>query len=144
MTLTLSAELRLNHCGNNGAVTVEHINSFELGQDGRYRTNVWEYRAASQTDLQLHPTVKPALMIADAMRDFSGRGDIVLDLFGGSGSTLIAAEKTGRRGYLCEIDPAYCDIILARWEALSKDEAVCLGSLEAVDQTDVETGDDDA
>lgn len=108
----------------------EHINSFELGQHGRYRTNVWEYRAAGQADLKLHPTVKPVKMIADAIRDVSGRGDIVLDLFGGSGSTLIAAEKTGRRGYLCEIDPAYCDIILARWETISKDEAVCLGVLE--------------
>jgi len=118
----------------------EHINSFELGQHGRYRTNVWEYKAASQTDLQLHPTVKPVLMIADAMRDVSGRGDVVLDLFGGSGSTLIAAEKTGRTGYLCEIDPAYCDIILARWEALAKDEAVCLGSLETAVEVSPETG----
>lgn len=122
----------------------EHINSFELGQHGRYRTNVWEYKAASQTDLQLHPTVKPVLMIADAMRDVSGRGDVVLDLFGGSGSTLIAAEKTGRRGYLCEIDPAYCDIILARWEALSKDEAVCLGSLETAVEVGPETGGENA
>lgn len=116
----------------------EHINSFELGQHGRYRTNVWEYRAASQTDLQLHPTVKPVRMIADAIRDVSGRGDIVLDLFGGSGSTLIAAEKTGRRGYLCEIDPAYCDIILARWEVFSRDEAVCLGIPEHAQSKEIE------
>ena len=63
-------------------------------------------------------------MIADAIKDVSGRGDIVLDLFGGSGSTLIAAHKTGRRGYLCELDPIYCDRIIARWEAFSHDEAV--------------------
>jgi len=74
-------------------------------------------------ELTLHPTVKPVQMIADAIRDVSGRGDIVLDSFGGSGSTLIAAEKTGRRAYLCELDPIYCDRTLARWEAYAKDEA---------------------
>ncbi|AXI41776.1 DNA methyltransferase [Sulfitobacter sp. SK011] len=109
--------------------TASHINNFELGQHGRYRTNVWEYRgvnsrhAGRMEELALHPTVKPVQMIADAIRDVSARGDIVLDIFGGSGSTLIAAEKTGRRGYLCEIDPIYCDRILARWEAYAKDEA---------------------
>ena len=73
--------------------------------------------------LSLHPTVKPVQMIADAIKDVSGRGGIVLDLFGGSGSTLIAAHKTGRRGYLCELDPIYCDRIIRRWEAYAKDEA---------------------
>jgi DNA modification methylase len=77
-------------------------------------------------ELALHPTVKPVQMIADAIKDVSGRNDIVLDLFGGSGSTLIAAEKTGRRGFLCEYDPVYCDRILARWQAYAKDEAVQL------------------
>ncbi len=109
--------------------TAPHVNTFELGQHGRYRTNVWNYRgvntmrAGRMEELALHPTVKPVQMIADAIRDVSGRGDIVLDTFGGSGSTLIAAEKTGRRGYLCELDTLYCDTILARWEAFSKDEA---------------------
>jgi DNA modification methylase len=109
--------------------TEPHVNTFELGQHGRYRTNVWEYRGANSRhagrmeELALHPTVKPVQMIADAIRDVSGRGEIVLDLFGGSGSTLIAAQKTGRRGYLCELDPVYCDRILARWEAYAKDEA---------------------
>lgn len=74
----------------------------------------------------MHPTVKPVQMIADAIRDVSGRGEIVLDVFGGSGSTLIAAEKTGRCGYLCELDPIYCDRMLARWEAFARDEAVQL------------------
>ncbi|MFO1173636.1 MAG: DNA methyltransferase [Paracoccaceae bacterium] len=106
--------------------TAPHLNSFELGQHGRYRTNVWEYPGASQADLVLHPTVKPVRMIADAIRDVSGRGEIVLDLFGGSGSTLIAAEKTGRRACLAEIDPAYGDLILARWEAFARDEAQLL------------------
>jgi DNA modification methylase len=106
-----------------------HINTFELGQNGRYRTNVWQYRGVNtlrsdrMEELALHPTVKPVQMIADAIRDVSGRGDIVLDIFGGSGSTLIAAEKTGRRGYLCELDPEYCDRILARWQAFAKDDA---------------------
>ena len=106
-----------------------HINSFELGQHGRYRTNVWEYkgvnsrRSGRMEELSLHPTVKPVQMISDAMKDVSGRGDIVLDIFGGSGSTLIAAHKTGRRGYLLELDPLYCDVILHHWEIYAKDEA---------------------
>ena len=112
--------------------TAPHCNTFELGQHGRYRTNVWEYRgvntrrAGRMADLALHPTVKPVHLIADALRDVSGRGEIVLDGFGGSGSTLIAAEKTGRRARLCEIDPIYCDRILARWEAYAQDDAARL------------------
>ena len=70
-----------------------------------------------------HPTVKPLAMIADAIKDVSQRNGIVLDLFGGSGSTLIAAHKTGRRAYLCEIDPIYCDRIIRRWEEFANDEA---------------------
>jgi DNA modification methylase len=106
-----------------------HINSFELGQHGRYRTNVWSYRgvntlrAGRMEELALHPTVKPVQMIADAIKDVSQRGGLVLDLFGGSGLTLIAAHKTGRRAYLCELDPLYCDRILRRWEAYANDEA---------------------
>lgn len=109
--------------------TAPHVNAFELGQHGRYRTNVWEYRgvntlrAGRMEELAMHPTVKPVRMIADAIRDVSGRGEIVLDLFGGSGSTLIAAEKTGRRAFLCELDPVYCDRILRRWEAFAHDDA---------------------
>ncbi len=106
-----------------------HINSFELGQHGRYRTNVWEYRgvntlkAGRMDELALHPTVKPVQLIADEIKDVSQRNGIVLDLFGGSGSTLIAAHKTGRRGYLCELDPVYCDRIIRRWEEYAKDDA---------------------
>lgn len=109
--------------------TAPHVNSFELGQHGRYRTNVWEYkgintmRAGRMDELAMHPTVKPVQMIADAIKDVSGRREIVLDLFGGSGSTLIAAEKTGRRARIAELDPIYCDRILARWEAWAKDDA---------------------
>jgi DNA modification methylase len=107
-----------------------HINTFELGQHGRYRTNVWEYRGANarksgrMDELALHPTVKPVQMIADAIKDVSSRGGIVLDVFGGSGSTLIAAHKTGRRGYLAELDPIYVDRIISRWETYAHDDAV--------------------
>ena len=107
-----------------------HINTFELGQHGRYRTNVWQYRgvntlkAGRMDELALHPTVKPVAMIADAIKDVSSRKGIVLDLFGGSGSTLIAAHKTGRRAYICELDPVYCDRIVQRWQVYAKDDAV--------------------
>jgi DNA modification methylase len=90
---------------------------------------VWEYRGVNTLkssraeELALHPTVKPAAMIADAIKDVSKRGGIVLDLFGGSGSTLIAAHKTGRRARVCELDPVYCDRILSRWETFAKDDA---------------------
>jgi hypothetical protein len=109
--------------------TAPHINSFELGQHGRYRTNVWQYRgmnsmaAGRMEELALHPTIKPVAMIADAIKDVSERGGIVLDLFGGSGSTLIAAHKTGRRAYLAELDPVYCDRIIRRYEIFAKDVA---------------------
>lgn len=112
--------------------TAPHINSFELGQHGRYRTNVWQYKgvntlkAGRMEELALHPTVKPVAMIADAIKDVSRRNGIVLDLFGGSGSTLIAAHKTGRRARLVELDPVYCDRIIARWEAYARDDAIQL------------------
>lgn len=99
-----------------------HTNSFGLGETGRYRTNVWDYAgissisAARSEELAMHPTVKPVALIADAIRDCSRRGEVVLDCFGGSGSTLIAAEKTGRAARLIEYDPLYCDTIIRRWE----------------------------
>ena len=120
--------------------TAAHINSFELGQHGRYRTNVWNYKGMNsfgsnrEQDLALHPTVKPVAMIADAIKDVSKRGDIVLDLFGGSGSTLIAAHKTGRRAYLCELDPVYCDRIIKRWQVYAKDDAVLLRNRMSFDE----------
>lgn len=102
--------------------TAEHTNTFGLGQHGRYRTNVWDHGgissigAARGDELAMHPTVKPVALIADAIRDCSKRGEIVLDVFGGSGSTLIAAEKTGRCARLIEYDALYCDTIVRRWE----------------------------
>lgn len=74
----------------------------------------------------MHPTVKPVAMIADAIMDVSHRGAIVLDSFGGSGSTLIAAHETGRSARLVELDPAYCDVIIERWQKLTKQPAVHL------------------
>ena len=107
------------------AGTAEHTNSFGLGETGRYRTNIWDYAGISSTGaerdeaLAMHPTVKPVALVADAIRDCSRRGDIVLDAFGGSGSTLIAAETCGRAARLIEFDPAYCDTIIARWQAFT-------------------------
>lgn len=104
--------------------TAAHTNSFGLGDTGRYRTNVWDYPGISSLgsdrarELEMHPTVKPVALVADAIRDCSRRAEIVLDTFGGSGSTLIAAETTGRRARLIEIDPIYCDTIIARWQRL--------------------------
>ena len=111
-----------------------HTNSFGLGETGRYRTNVWDYAGISSIsasrgdDLAMHPTVKPVAMIADAIKDCSRRGEIILDCFGGSGSTLIAAEKTGRRSRLIEYDPLYCDTTIRRWEQYTGKQAVLTDS----------------
>jgi DNA modification methylase len=102
-----------------------HTNTFGLGETGRYRTNVWDYagvnalRLGRTEELAMHPTVKPVALVADAIRDCSRRGEIVLDPFGGSGTTLIAAEKTGRRACLVEFDLAYCDQIVRRFEQVT-------------------------
>lgn len=99
--------------------TKAHINNVELGKNGRYRTNVWDYAGVNTfqntKDLEMHPTVKPVAMIKDAIMDCTKRGNIVLDVFGGSGSTLIAAEDCKRKAYLMEIDPGYVDVILQRY-----------------------------
>jgi DNA modification methylase len=109
----------------------EHINNVELGRHGRNRTNVWEYRGINSFGrdrdelLKSHPTVKPVALVADAIKDCSKRGDLVLDPFGGSGTTLIAAEKTKRRAALIELDPHYVDTIVRRWQAFTGKEAIC-------------------
>lgn len=109
--------------------TKPHTNNIQLGTYGRYRTNVWNYTGVNsfgknQKDLEMHPTVKPVAMIADAIKDCSKRGDIVLDPFGGSGSTLIAAEKTGRFARLIELEPKYCDVTIKRWQDLTGLDAI--------------------
>jgi DNA modification methylase len=110
--------------------TAPHVNTFELGQYGRTRSNVWPYagmnsfRAGRLDELKMHPTVKPVALVADAMRDCSRRSDIVLDAFAGSGTTIIAAEQTGRRGFCMELDPLYADVCIRRWQAYTKRDAV--------------------
>ena len=100
----------------------EHINNFGLGETGRPRNNVWDYPgvtsfgASRDEALAIHPTVKPVALVADAIKDCSKRGGLVLDPFGGSGSTLIAAQTCGRSSRLIEYDPLYCDTIIRRYE----------------------------
>ena len=107
-----------------------HVNNVELGRHGRWRSNVWTYPGASsigsdaQQGLRLHPTVKPVAMIEDALLDLTRRGDIVLDPFLGSGSTVIAAEKSDRACYGVEVDPLYVDVVLRRFEAVAGSKAV--------------------
>jgi DNA modification methylase len=100
-----------------------------LGKHGRYRTNVWCYAGVNgfgkdRSDLHLHPTVKPVAMVEDAIRDCSHRKGIVLDPFGGSGTTLVAAERTGRCGFAVELDPLYCDVSLRRLRSVCGLQAV--------------------
>lgn len=117
-----------------------HTNTFGLGETGRYRTNVWDHAGISSIgasraeELAMHPTVKPVALIADAIRDCSRRGEIVLDGFGGSGSTLIAAEKTGRASRLIEYDPTYCDTIIRRWESYTGKKAGLAASGQSFDE----------
>jgi DNA modification methylase len=107
-----------------------HQNNVELGRHGRYRTNVWRYAGANSfgadrdESLAMHPTVKPVQMLADAILDVTRRGEIVLDGFLGSGSTLMACEQTGRICRGVEIDPAYIQVIIKRWEKATGKTAI--------------------
>jgi DNA modification methylase len=108
-----------------------HRNNVELGKHGRHRSNVWRYpgvnsfgrRGEEGNLLALHPTVKPVALVADALLDCSARGELVLDPFLGSGTTLMAAERVGRRCAGIEMDPLYVDTIIRRWQALTGDTA---------------------
>ena len=106
------------------------INTFGLGGDGRHRSNVWSYPGINSMksdrldELAMHPTVKPVAMVMDAIKDCSLRGGIILDAFGGSGTTLIAAHRTKRVARLIELDPLYVDVIIRRWETLSGLKAI--------------------
>jgi len=123
-----------------------HLNTFGLGDTGRYRTNVWEYPGvnsfgrARMDELAIHPTVKPVALVADAIRDCTKRGGIVLDPFGGSGTTLVAAQNTGRTARLIECDPGYCDAIVRRFEALTGKEAKLAGIGEAFEHVEQSRG----
>ena len=109
------------------------INNVELGAKGRYRTNVWNYPGLNSLhpgragQLAMHPTVKPVALVADAILDCSRRGGLVLDPFAGSGTTIMAAERTGRRGCGIEIDPAYADVAVRRWQERTRRTAVLAG-----------------
>jgi hypothetical protein len=100
-----------------------HVNRVQLGKHGRNRSNVWRYAglngggAERSALLAMHPTVKPVAMVADALLDCTEPGEWVVDPFGGSGTTLLAAERIKRRAALIELDPLYCDVILRRWIA---------------------------
>jgi DNA modification methylase len=117
-----------------------HVNNFGLGGRGRYRTNLWQYpspHSGSQCDselLQQHPTVKPVVLVDDAIKDCSRRGGIILDPFGGSGTTLIAAERTGRCARLTELDPLYTDLIVRRWQQTTGGKAVLTDTNQSFDE----------
>jgi DNA modification methylase len=117
-----------------GRRDARRINNVQLGRYGRNRTNVWQYPGANSfarrgrtRGLDLHPTVKPIAMVADAILDVTNRGDIVLDAFAGSGTTILAAERTTRRGYAIELDPGHVDTAIARWQRKTKQTAVHSG-----------------
>jgi DNA modification methylase len=130
------------------AGTAPHINTFGLGEGGRQRSNVWDYAGASalssagQKDLAMHPTVKPVALIVDALKDCSARSDIVLDNFGGSGSTLIAAQKCGRRARLIEYEAVHCDTTIRRWQNYTGKVAMHANgsSFEEIEEEEVNSG----
>lgn len=109
-----------------------HINNIQLGRLGRYRSNIWQYPGGSsfsrsrKQDLKDHPTVKPLKMVADAMLDASRPGDLIMDPFGGAGTTLLAAQKTGRRAAVLEIEPRYVDVTLRRFQEMTGIEPILM------------------
>ena len=121
---------------------VPHVNNFGLGQHGRYRTNVWSYPGANSGKgrelLKLHPTVKPVGMIADAIRDCSHRKGIILDPFAGSGTILIAAERTGRYARAIELDPKYVDVGIMRWQRVTGRPAILAATGQTFEQVRAE------
>lgn len=117
-------------------------NNVELGKHGRNRSNVWTYagvntfRADRMDELALHPTTKPVALVRDAMRDCSRRGDVILDPFLGSGTTILAAEHIGRRAYGLEIDPNYVDVAIRRWQAFTKRDAILTATGQTFDEVE--------
>jgi DNA modification methylase len=126
-----------------------HRNNILLGKFGRDRTNVWPYPSPSTPSeegnlLALHPTIKPVRMVADAILDCTARGDIVLDGFLGSGTTVIAAERTGRRCFGLELDPHYVDTIVRRWQAYTGEQARLASSGRSFNEVEAKAGEHDA
>jgi DNA modification methylase len=107
-----------------------HLNAVELGRHGRSRSNVWKYagvnsfRPGRMDDLRAHPTVKPVALVADAVKDCTQRNQIVIDTFSGSGTTLLAAERVGRKARAMDLDPQYVDVTIRRWQAFTGRDAV--------------------
>ena len=136
--------------------TAPHINNFELGQHGRNRSNVWEYAGITSMgadrikQLSMHPTVKPVALVADALKDCSRRNGLILDPFLGSGTTLIAAERTGRRARGIEIDPLYVDTVVRRWQKYSGKVATLAATGQSFEEVEehraasAQTGADDS
>lgn len=120
--------------------TAAHLNNVELGRHGRNRTNVWEYAGVNTfkrgriEELSAHPTVKPVALVMDAIKDCTRRNDVLLDPFAGSGTTLLAAERTGRQARLIELDPLYVDLTVDRWQKLTGRAARLAGSNRTFDQ----------
>ncbi|WP_294622068.1 DNA modification methylase [uncultured Roseovarius sp.] len=126
-----------------------HCNNIMLGAHGRNRSNVWQFPGATggktddADDFKSHPTVKPLKLIDEALLDVTGAGDVVLDPFLGSGSTLLAAERMQRRCLGLEISPAYVDLAIRRWQAMTGEEAVHVESGKTYDERAVEQPQDD-
>lgn len=127
--------------------TGPHVNTIELGKNGRYRTNVWDYagvntwRAGRDADLEMHPTVKPTALVIDAIKDCSRRGEIVLDAFSGSGTTIIAAHKCRRRARVIELDPLYVDVAIRRWQTFTGEAATMAITGETFAEVEQRRGD---
>jgi DNA modification methylase len=117
-----------------------HLNNVELGRHGRNRSNVWTYpgantfRSRRMADLAAHPTVKPVALVADAIRDCSRRGDIVLDPFMGVGTTILAADRIGRQARGIEIDSLYVDAAIRRWQQVTKRDAILEGTRKTFEE----------
>jgi DNA modification methylase len=107
-----------------------HLNNIELGRHGRSRSNVWHYagvnsfRAGRMDELRSHPTAKPVALVADAIKDCTRRGDVVLDTFSGSGTTIMAAERVGRHARALEIEPRFVDLAIRRWQTFTGKDAL--------------------
>jgi DNA modification methylase len=122
----------------------KHLNNIELGRHGRSRSNVWHYagvntfRTGRMDELSAHPTVKPVVLVADALKDCTRRGDIVLDTFAGAGTTMLAAERVGRCAYSIELEPKYVDVAIRRWQTFTRRDAVLSGSGQTFDEVERE------
>jgi DNA modification methylase len=129
------------------AGTAPHLNMVELGKHGRYRTNVWDYagvntfRSGRDAELEMHPTVKPTALVIDAIKDCSRRGDMVLDAFSGSGTTIMAAHKSRRRARAIELDPLYVDVAIRRWQSYTGQQATMAITGETFAEVEQRRGD---